>query len=340
MSTSRVQSKRFELGVSLVAFRSAAEIRRFEAALRERFGCEALYELSYTTPAALLRQLGFARGRVVSSHAPCPPTELFPNLGSREPRVAGESLETIRRSAAAAARLGAGLLVLHPGYTTDAAVFADSGRRLAALAAAKDPEDEAWLWLREGTICRPGYCDSPHYRRHLAEAMDNLHEAARLCAEHGVRLAVENLNPRLTYLFQLPAELAALAEQIPEIAICVDLGHLWISCLVHGLEFTQSLQQLLDTGRVLSVHVHDNASTLGPPPALGDDHALIGSGNVPIAAALPLLAAAGSPRLIIESREPVMENYRRLLDLLGDDTGGRRQPHEAPRCRSRSRRLS
>jgi sugar phosphate isomerase/epimerase len=316
MGVSRPGAGAFAVGVSLVAFSSAAQIRRFSAEVHRLYGRETLFELSYATPPALLEKLDFLKGRVVSVHAPCPAAELFPNLGSRDPVVVAESLETIRRSAATAAIFGAQLLVLHPGYTTDAGVFTDSRRRLAALISSRDPEDQSWLWLREGTVCRPGYCRSPRYRAHLETALGNLRQASALCAEQGVRLTVENLNPRLTYLFQLPGELAELAGRVPEIAFCVDLGHLWISSLVHGFAFREGLQEILDTGRVATVHVHDNASTLGPPPALGDDHALIGSGRVPVAEALRLLAAAGVPQLVIESPESARENYARLLGLI------------------------
>jgi sugar phosphate isomerase/epimerase len=318
---SRPEAGPFTIGVSLVAFSSAAAIRRFAVAAWRRYQREALFELSYTSAPALLEELTFLlsgspKGSVVSSHAPCPATELFPNLGSRDPAVVAESLQTIRRSAATAAAFGADLLVLHAGYTTDAGVFSDSRRRLEALAASRDPEDQSWLWLERGTVCRPGYCRSPRYRAHLETAVGNLRQAASLCADHGVRLTVENLNPRLTYLFQLPGELIELVRDIPEIALCVDLGHLWISSLVHGFDFREGLQEMLRTGRVATVHVHDNASTLGPPPALGDDHALIGSGRVPIREALSLLAAAGVRRLVIESPKSALDNYARLLRLL------------------------
>lgn len=326
----------FVIGVSLVAFSSVAEIRRFVTEVRRRHGGEARFELSYTTSPRMLEELEPLRGSVLSAHAPCPPAELFPNLGSRDPAVVGESLQTIRRSAETAAGFGADTLVLHPGYTTDAGVFSDSRRRLAslvALAATGDPEDERWLWLPQGTVCRRGYCASPHYRVHLEAATGNLRRAAALCAAQGVRLAAENLNPRLTYLFQLPDELVELTAAVPDIALCVDLGHLWISCLVHGFGFREGLQRILDTGRVVTVHVHDNSSTLGPPPVLGDDHAMIDSGRVPIRDALPLLAAAGVRRLVIESAESPLDNYGRLLQLLGGPPTTARGPGSAGRAR-------
>jgi sugar phosphate isomerase/epimerase len=315
MSGSGAEAGAFSVGVSLVAFSSAAEVRGFIAEAGRRHGLEPAFELSYAMSAALLAEVVFLEGHVLSAHAPCPAAELFPNLGSRDPRVVGDSLEAVRASAATAAAFGAGALVLHPGYTTDAAVLSDAQRRLASLEAHADTGDAGWLWLQRGTVCRPGYCESPGYRLHLEVASENLERAAAVCAEEGVRLAVENLNPRLTYLFQLPSELARLAARIPGIALCVDLGHLWLSSLVHGFGFVEGLAEILATGRVVTTHVHDNGSTLGPPPMLSDDHAPIGTGSVPIGDALPLLAAAGVRPLIVESLGPAMASFEALVRL-------------------------
>jgi sugar phosphate isomerase/epimerase len=134
-----------------------------------------------------------------------------------------------------------------------------------------------------------------------------------------VRLAVENLNPRVTYLFQLPEELVLLASEVPEVVLCVDLAHLWISSLVHGFGFADGLLRILATGRVVTTHVHDNDSRLEPSRRLADDHAAIGTGRVPIRQALPLLAAAGVRTLVVESLGPVLESYSALVALIRED---------------------
>jgi sugar phosphate isomerase/epimerase len=310
----------FAVGMSLVAFRAAEEAGRFAEEARRRFGRDPVFELSYTTTEEFLRAAPFLRGRTLSAHAPCPRAEVFPNLGSRDPSVVRASVESIRSSAATTAAMGGATLVLHPGYTTDTAVFADPRRRLAALESEGDSE-AAWLWLREGSVCSPGYCGSPRYREHLETAVGNLGQACSVCAAEGVRLAVENLNPRLTYLFQLPAELSSLIAALPDLGLCVDLGHLWIASLVHGFGFAQGLADLLATGRVITTHIHDNVSRLDPVPALADDHAPVGSGKVPIRLALPLLAAAGVRPLIIESLGPAIESYASLSAMIAETCG-------------------
>jgi sugar phosphate isomerase/epimerase len=310
----------FAVGMSLVAFRAAEEARRFAEEARRRFGRDPFFELSYTTTEEFLRAAPFVQGRTLSAHAPCPRAEVFPNLGSRDHAVVRASLESIRRSAATATSAGGSTLVLHPGYTTDTTVFADPRRRLALLESSSESED-AWLWLREGSVCRAGYCQSPRYREHLETAIGNLGQACSVCAAEGVRLAVENLNPRLTYLFQLPAELSSLTAAIRDLGLCVDLGHLWISSLVHGFDFDQGLAELLATGRVITTHVHDNVSRLDPVPAFADDHAPVGTGSVPIRRALPLLAAAGVRPLMIESLGPAIESYASLSGMVEETCG-------------------
>jgi len=309
-------------GLSLAGFRSPDEVKRFQEAAREAQGPEPYFELSYTLGEDFLRGLGFLKDRVLSVHAPCPAGEFFPNLGSRDPGVRRESIEMIRRSAGTAAGFGAGRVVLHPGYASDSPVPVDPGRRLAALQAISDRE-QRYLLASEGSISGKDYCESARYRAHLQAAIDGLGAAAAVCKGEGIALAVENLNPRITYLFQLPSELAALAGSLPGIGICADVGHLWISSLAHGFSFSDGLTRILATGRVIAAHIHDNASRLGPPVVFGDDHALVGSGNVPIGSGLRLLLDARVSDLILETTTLPLENLERLSALLGS---GRSQP--------------
>ncbi|OHD75068.1 MAG: hypothetical protein A2177_09990 [Spirochaetes bacterium RBG_13_68_11] len=317
---------------STVSLRSVEAIAAYQSAYRDAIGGEPLFELSYEWEMDSPSQAPGIRGAVVSVHAPCPRSAYFPNLGSRDPSVRRESLEDIRRSAETAAAFGAGFVVLHPGYTLDVAVPVDSNRRLAALVRHAGVEAR-YVWSQGGSICAPGYCESAEYRLHREEATASLAEAARLCAAEEVELAVENLNPRVTYLFQLPAELVRVVHALPQLRICVDLGHLWISSLVHGFDFLRGLRDLLATGRVVSAHVHDNGSQLGmrvservvdaPPDGsrFGDDHLAIGRGNVPIAAAVHQLKRAGVGFLVVETLDPPLESVRRLNRMLGHAVG-------------------
>lgn len=320
------------IAVSTVSFASLAALERFRGEYGEAVGSDPLFELSYEWRLDSPDQAPLVRGAVASVHAPCPRSENFPNLGSRDPSVLRRSLEDIRRSAETAAAFGAGFVVLHPGYTLDVAVPVDHHARLATVARHAGGEAR-YLWSRGGSICAPGYCETHDYRRHRDETIRNLDGAVRLAADEGVQLAVENLNPRITYLFQLPGELVGLVHALPRLRLCVDLGHLWISSLVHGFDFLSGLRDVLATGKVLSAHVHDNGSQLGtrvvdgvvaaPPDGslFSDDHLAIGRGFVPIAAAVRLLKRVGVGYLVVETLDPPLETARRLVGMLGRTAG-------------------
>jgi len=130
---------------------------------------------------------------------------------------------------------GGEILVLHAGYTLDGPVFTESTKRKKVLE--EYEKQSSFLWLKKGSICKPGYVFSDEYKIHMEETLKNLKEAANICMDKGIRLAVENLNPRLTYLFQIPEDFIRLTKEIDNIFICVDIGHLWISALVQKLYF-------------------------------------------------------------------------------------------------------
>ena len=308
--------------------RSVDAVAAYAAAYQAAFMSPALFELGYEWEIDSPTLAPVLREAVVSVHAPCPRTRFFPNLGSRDPPVRRRSLEDIRGSAETAAAFGAEFVVLHPGYTLDIAVPLDANQRSTALARHAGGEDR-FIWSREGCICTPEYCASATYRLHREVAAANLVDALRTCTDTGVGMAVENQNPRVGYLFQLPAELVSLVHALPGLRICVDLGHLWISSLVHGFDFLSGLRDMLATGRVVSAHVHDNGSRLGTgagerfmdaPPAgsrFGDEHLALGRGTIPIAAAVSHLKRVAVGILVVETRDPPLESVRRLMRMLG-----------------------
>ncbi len=304
------------IALSLAAFPRSRDVEAFLQNLPADLGWDPSFELSYQFGPRELARLEGLEGRVLSGHAPCPGTEYFPNLGSGDPEVVEESLQVIRASARTAASYGGSVLVLHPGYATDGRMPAEFTERKAALEAERVAL-RRYEWLREKSICRPRYCDSPVYRDHLGAAVQNLRHATAVCAEEGVRLAAENLNPRLTYLFQRPAELEELVRAVPGLTLCVDAGHLWMASLVPGFDFTAGLRQILDTGRVVSAHVHDNRSVLGARPRLSDDHGAPGTGLVPLEEALHLLLMAGVPNWILESTVSPLQGLRVLMAASG-----------------------
>jgi sugar phosphate isomerase/epimerase len=303
--------------ISLTGFKDPADVRAFIERAEAR-GIRPLFELSYNLDESFLKTLsrftGFTGGRVVSVHAPCPSRVFFPNLGSLDADVVKGSLKTIAASARTATRFGAANLVLHPGYTFDEPVHLDSRRRLAVLEARLQAKRE-WIWIEEGSICRPEYCASEEYRLHLRQAFVNLKQASALCREEGVTLCAENMNPRVTYLFQTPADLLALCAADESIRICLDLGHLWLSSLVHGFDYLEAVERLCVSGRVVTTHIHDNRSTLGKNQLLADEHRGIGGGNIPLPAAVTLIRKHSRSVLVAETIDSPLENLAALYRL-------------------------
>ena len=238
--------------ISLVGFKSRQSVEDYIKAFPR-----ARFELAYNMSSAFLSSLEpLLAGRVVSLHACCPLVRCFPNFASSSPVVLKESFDAMDESLESAKRFHAELMVLHPGYATDSALPSDAAKRTAVL---QGPDFQRFVGREEGSICTPDYIRSREYRHHFALMKENLAVLAPRMEHKGVRLAIENLNPRAGYLCLHPDEFAELAS-MPSLYFCLDVGHLWISHFVLGFDFFAALAKMMATGRVLSCHLHSNPS--------------------------------------------------------------------------------
>jgi sugar phosphate isomerase/epimerase len=117
-------------------------------------------------------------------------------------------------------------------------------------------------------------------------AIEEYKEIARIAAGHGVRLALEPLNPILmnvdTFLCSLRQALE-LIESVDEAAfgLFVDVWHIW--------EDAGAVEQIERAGtRIFGVHVNDWKT----PRTFGDRH-LPGSGEIPLVKLLKAIHATG-----------------------------------------------
>ncbi len=301
-------------GLSLVSMHTPDEVKKFLEIYREETGRYPGFELSYRMDSHFIENTVFIRGNVLSGHAPCPGGKYLPNLGSRETEVIRESLDSIRKSADTVASFGGKFLVLHAGYTLDSPVFTEYIERKKVLE--EYEKQNRYLWHKEGSICKRGYGNSEEYKIFMEETLKNLKTAADICTDRGIELAVENLNPRLTYLFQMPEDFTILAGEIKNISFCIDIGHLWISSLVHDYDYYKALNLLISTGRVVSTHIHDNTSRNGSSPHYSDDHGTIGTGNVPVKESVSIIIKNSSANLIIEAASEPLKNIRILESMV------------------------
>ncbi|MCE1195729.1 sugar phosphate isomerase/epimerase [bacterium] len=297
--------------LSLVAFDRASTAAEFIASA----AADLRYELSYTMTGEDLRALEERlRGRVVSVHACCPATECFPNFASADPEVAAASFRDMDETLATAERFGASIVVLHPGYATDCAMPSSYAARKAILAL---PEFSEGVMHAEGSICGPGYNLTERYRGFAVRAMDRLGELAERYRARGVRVAAENLNPRAGYLFHTPEEMAEIAAIHPNLGLCLDVGHLYISSFAYGFDFLDGVRRIIATGKVLTCHLHGNSSG---PDRFRDDHQSLDRDGFPFEEVLGILRGSGA-NLVLELLEEPARNLRLLERILAEKPG-------------------
>jgi sugar phosphate isomerase/epimerase len=293
-----------KIGVSLVGMKT---LEALETYLGE-IGPDARFELSYKMSESQLHGVRpHIERRVLSCHACCPSTDFFPNLASADPGVLRQSLKDMESTLATALDFGAKIVVLHAGYVTDSAMPSTYAARKTVLSR---PEFLKDIRHAEGAICGPDYCETPHYMGYAERAKERLVSLARRYAEAGVRLAAENLNPRVGYLFHTPWEMAALAALDSDLWLCLDVGHLYISAFAYGFDFLEGVREIAATGKVATCHIHANSSG---PGVFRDDHESMDSPGFPLEEVLDILIPSGA-NLIVESVDDLARNTRLLAE--------------------------
>lgn len=293
--------------ISLVGFKSALAIGQYLSAFPEMH-----VELSYKMDKQFLDEVApLVSGRVASVHACCPLEPIFPNFGSHDKEVLETSYKAVEESFKTAYRFQADVLVLHPGYVTDLAIPSDNKKRQMLLS---DPSFQAYVFKEEGSICFPSYPLSDVYRSHAKQATAELKKVALLGKKYGVRLAVENLNPRVGYLFQTPEEMVALTTEHADIFLCLDVGHLWISSCLYEFDYFAGLKRILDTGRVINCHLHSNSSSK-PEGIFADDHHSLDKHGFPYEEVVSTLVQSKA-NLVLETVENPQQNTALLIRLM------------------------
>lgn len=296
--------KQHPSAISLVGFKTKEEVQSYIDHIPH-----ARFELSYKMNQAFLDELEpIIQGRVVSAHAACPNQPIFPNFASHDPDVLEQSLEAVKRTLETCTRFGATTMVLHPGYVTDLGIPSENHARQALL---DDPSFLPYIGVADGAICRTDYPESEGYQRHSRQAMKQLAFVAELGTQYGVTVAVENLNPRVAYLFQKPEEMVALAENH---TLCLDIGHLFIASGVYGFDYLLAIEQILATGKVVTSHLHTN-STDPAQRRYRDDHHNLDQNTLPIHQSLCLLNQA-NVQLVLETVADPVHNTRVLNALI------------------------
>lgn len=273
------------------------------------------FELSYEmTPQLIEKMRPKLMDSVVSIHAACPNVEFFPNLASHDEVVIAQSFKDLEMSLDTAVSFGANNLVLHPGYSTDKAIPSDNVRRQKLLTS---EEFTPYIWNTKGSICDKNYIDSQKYKAFSKQAIKNLEKFAQICQKRGVTLAVENLNPRVGYLFQTPNEMVKLIEKV-DCSICLDIGHLWVSSCLYGFNYLEAIRTILATHKVATTHLHSNISKPileGKEVILEDNHSSLNKYNFPYKEVIKEIAKFKA-NMVLEVKESPLENHNLLIKEL------------------------
>ena len=282
-----------KISVSSVAFRNTSEILSFLESNPDVY-LEFGVNLESHDVDALIKE----KVKSFSLHIPSPNSGYFPNFAAFSSKIMEESYSILDRSIKTAIATGAKIMVLHAGYADEIL--------LPSLFEEREPYLEQqveslqkYVLLREGAINNKFYVNSALYNKYLKKVIKALKDVNKYLRERGIVLAVENLNPRILYLFQRPNDFAILVREVPGVHICLDVGHLWISSQINGFNFYEGLEEILSTVRVITCHLHNNRSdrNLG---FYADEHGHLRDGKIDMAKILALLGRFKLPNITIE----------------------------------------
>ncbi|MDF2714411.1 MAG: sugar phosphate isomerase/epimerase [Paenibacillus sp.] len=170
--------------------------------------------------------------------------------------------------------------------------------------------------------------DEPAKKELLRQEREWLRLAGDRAAQLKLKIAMENMRPYLDcpeYCYSvIPRLLAAQVASIghPQIGVALDVGHLYLSTGMYGLDLEQEVRLLLP--HIIHLHVHDNFGKPSfsteknqyelIPLGRGDLHAPIGTGDVPMAEIMALLGGSFDGFLIHEVRGQYEKDWPSLAE--------------------------
>ena len=127
----------------------------------------------------------------------------------------------------------------------------------------------------------------------LARERDALRRLADLARPSGLKLALETYTPptRDEYCYAMwPGQLVEQVQRIddPNVGICIDTGHTFLSAQFCGFDFAEAIERLAD--RTIHTHVQDTLGLHDPrnygmgeeQSGVGDAHLAPGTGSIPL----------------------------------------------------------
>ena len=107
-----------------------------------------------------------------------------------------------------------------------------------------------------------------------------------------------------------PDEIIELSN-IDSMHFTIDIGHLWVTTELYGIDFLSSLERILATGKVVTTHLHSNI-TDGSRLIFEDSHQSLDGNRLPWKEALHMIGETDA-NMIIESKDDPLHNLELLF---------------------------
>ncbi len=293
-------------GISIVGLKNIEEVRKIAEGFPSFY-----FELSYAMNKAFLDEVyPYIKGRTSSLHALSPRREYFPNFGSSKKEDIKWSEQMLLEDSKTAIKFGADVIVLHPGYMADDIIPSDNEKRMRYFSSSSYND---YIAYSKGSICNSYYLESSQYKSSFNRMLEETERLSSKMIEEGLHLALENLNPRAGYLLIHPDEMIRVSK-IDNLFLTLDIGHLWVTSQLFNLDFLGEIRRIMDTNKVVNVHLHSNPSDK-KKQIFQDSHESLDKYALPYKAALDILKDYDA-NLILEVLEEPERNAFLLSDYL------------------------
>jgi sugar phosphate isomerase/epimerase len=176
-------------------------------------------------------------------------------------------------------------------------------------------------------LLRDPYGDDRALAVGLAAERDALRQLGDEAGRHGIRIAVENLDPVMSYIERRAYGLdpLRLVEQVqavnhPQVGICLDVGHAFLAARYLDFDYLAAVRAVAPW--VNHLHISDNLGQVELDPDAnaqeslilgdGDLHLPPGWGTAPLADALSI-PFSQAPLVILELRQDFIEHAAEAL---------------------------
>lgn len=200
-------------------------------------------------------------GIELSMHSPVF-AEYFINLAASDFDLA---LAACRDNAARLSDIGSDILFFHGFFMTDKPLVHDMKHYRRVMAAGIGDE----FRLNESFIMNPAVFETQLYRNFKSRFAQNFTKMKSMFPH--LRLALENDFVGMGSGLQRPQEIHEFIDPL-----WFDLGHFWCSSLLHGFDYYEGCERIIEEKEIVGVHINHNFMTAETPrEELRDSHAHI-----------------------------------------------------------------